>query len=558
MEIPKAKKEAQIKVYLQQAKAYFSQPPHRKLQLLAVGFYEKALALAPHRIGILLALAKTWYIFGDTDKAKMYCQRALTLDGTAIKAHFLQCWMQLSIIERHPNEWAAQWESYKRQLNDVYEMIKNGDESLKIEAVEAFQDSLPKAIAYAGETVLETQLIWGKIIHEALSVLGDSAYKLPLLGADEPIRVGFVSSNFSLHSDWKMLLSGWMTQLDSSRFQLFGYALKYAEDEATAQAATLCTRFVQEEYSFEQWQETILADRPHVLIYPSIGLDRLTTLLAGLRLAPVQCTSWGNPITSGLTTMDYFLSSELAEPKEGNNHYSEKVVRLPFLSTHYRPLARKIASLSYTDFGLNPNAVCYLCTQPFIKYPAQYDTVFARIASQVTNSQFVFFNHNFPLSIINRFKNRLKTAFQAYDLEVEKHVVILERQSASRYHALAKLADVFLDSFFFSGGTSTMETAINHDIPVVTLPGRFMRGRQSYAMLKGLTMTETIASSLAGYVEIAVRLGMDVSWREAIAKKIKDNKQLLYQDHRCIAGLEEFLAQSVDRAIKGLPTRQWP
>ena len=57
--------------------------------------------------------------------------------------------------------------------------------------------------------------------------------------------------------------------------------------------------------------------------------------LAALRLAPVQCTTWGHPDSSGLPTMDYYLSSEVMEPPDADAHYTERLVRLPGLGIHY-------------------------------------------------------------------------------------------------------------------------------------------------------------------------------------------------------------------------------
>src|SRR4029077_2902951 len=67
----------------------------------------------------------------------------------------------------------------------------------------------------------------------------------------------------------------------------------------------------------------ILADNLHVLMFLDIGMLPLMTQLAALRLAPVQCSTWGHPVTSGLPTVDYFLSSHLMEPEDGQAHYTE-------------------------------------------------------------------------------------------------------------------------------------------------------------------------------------------------------------------------------------------
>ena len=58
-------------------------------------------------------------------------------------------------------------------------------------------------------------------------------------------------------------------------------------------------------------------------------MDDMPIKLASLRLAPAQATSWGHPTTSGLPSIDYFLSSELMEPPNADEHYTERLIRLP-------------------------------------------------------------------------------------------------------------------------------------------------------------------------------------------------------------------------------------
>ena len=57
-----------------------------------------------------------------------------------------------------------------------------------------------------------------------------------------------------------------------------------------------------------------------MLIYPEIGMNLAAMKLAAMRLAPVQCTSWGHPNTSGYPTVDYFLTSDLMEETEAQQH----------------------------------------------------------------------------------------------------------------------------------------------------------------------------------------------------------------------------------------------
>jgi predicted O-linked N-acetylglucosamine transferase (SPINDLY family) len=78
-----------------------------------------------------------------------------------------------------------------------------------------------------------------------------------------------------------------------------------------------------------------LADNLDILVFLDIGMTPITTQMAGLRLAPIQCLTWGHPITSGIPTIDYFLSSELMEPENCQTHYTEKLILLPKISICY-------------------------------------------------------------------------------------------------------------------------------------------------------------------------------------------------------------------------------
>ena len=75
----------------------------------------------------------------------------------------------------------------------------------------------------------------------------------------------------------------------------------------------------------------IAAAELDIVFYPDIGMEALTYFLAFARLAPVQCVTWGHPVTTGIPALDYFVSSELLEPDGAEAHYAERLVRLPRL-----------------------------------------------------------------------------------------------------------------------------------------------------------------------------------------------------------------------------------
>src|SRR5260221_3032262 len=144
-----------------------------------------------------------------------------------------------------------------------------------------------------------------------------------------PIRVGIVSAHFFDHSVWHAFVRGWVERLDRRRFELHLFHLSAKRDKETARAAAAAAAFHEGKGQFEQWARFIHASRMDVLIYPEIGMDATTARLAAMRLAPVQATSWGHPETSGLPTMDYYLSAEAFEPPGARAHYTERLELLP-------------------------------------------------------------------------------------------------------------------------------------------------------------------------------------------------------------------------------------
>ena len=116
----------------------------------------------------------------------------------------------------------------------------------------------------------------------------------------------------------------------------------------------------------------------------------MSAQLAAQRLAAVQCCSWGHPVTSGFPTIDYFISSDLMEPADAADHYSERLIRLPNLSIYYEPAEVPPVAIDRAQLGLRASAVVYWCCQSLPKYLPQFDEVFARIAVEVPDCQFTF------------------------------------------------------------------------------------------------------------------------------------------------------------------------
>jgi predicted O-linked N-acetylglucosamine transferase (SPINDLY family) len=256
--------------------------------------------------------------------------------------------------------------------------------------------------------------------------------------------------------------------------------------------------------------------------------------------------AWGHPITSGLPTIDYFLSSDLMEPETALFHYNETLVRLPNISVCYEQPLVSEPTITRADLGLREESVIYLCCQSLFKYLPQFDYIFPQIALQIPQAQFAFISHSVT-AITAQYKTRLERAFASFRLNSEDYCVILPRLERVDYFNLNLVSDIFLDTLYWSGGNTTLE-AIACGLPVVTCPGEFMRSRHAYGILKMMGVTQTIAKNEAEYIEIAVRLGLEPDWRQEIVQKIYERHSRLYNDRTCVTALESFYKKVVQES----------
>jgi protein O-GlcNAc transferase len=410
-------------------------------------------------------------------------------------------------------------------------------------STDAIAGATPFYLAYQGRCDRELQARYGRFVADVMAAHYPDWMAPPVVAPPqpgEPIRVGFLSACFYSHSNWKIPIKGWLSGLDKQRFQIFGYHLGDATDSETAIAKALCHRFVERMPSIEAWAETIRADQLHVLIIPGIGLDGVTHRLAALRLAPVQATSWGHPDTTGLPTIDHYLSSALMEPPQGDQHYTERLIRLPNLGIAYEPPALAPARMSRADIGVGEDAILYWCCQSLFKYLPRHDGVFARIAAAVPKARFVFIKYPRGDAVNAIFRDRLAAAFAAAGLDADRHCIFMPPLDGPGFAGIAKLADLFLDSLGWSGCNSTLE-ALALDLPVITMAGELMRGRHSAAILTMLGMPELVAPTPGAFVDLAIRLGRDPEARQALRLQIARDKHRLYRDQAAVDGLARYL-----------------
>jgi predicted O-linked N-acetylglucosamine transferase (SPINDLY family) len=358
------------------------------------------------------------------------------------------------------------------------------------------------------------------------------------------IRVGFASEHLRMHAVSRSF-QGWIKYLNQDQFETRLYHFQGEGDGSRSFLADYADEYVQAS-SLDDLAARIVDDSLDVLIHLDVGMSP-AGCLAALRLAPVQCTTWGHPVTTGLPAIDYFISGETIEPADSQHHYSETLIKLPGNGVTYDPPQSVMALNSFPRdvFGLREESTVYLCTQSTFKYLPQYDWVIAEIARQLPDSQFVFVFQNRELG--KKLLKRLDRAFNARDLSVHDYVIAFPWMEYFLYTHLYALGDVFLDTIGFSSFNTAID-AITHDLPIVTCRGEFMRGRLASSVAEAVGLDALIADDAQGYVTNAVRLGRDRQFRNSMSEQIRAHRSEFFEGRQAVKALEEFLKEAVANA----------
>jgi predicted O-linked N-acetylglucosamine transferase (SPINDLY family) len=505
----------------------------------AMSHFGRALMLRPDSAVALYSFATFLQQQGRVDEAALRHQQVLSIRPDYADAKFGLCMAQLPILYEDAGEIAERRAAYSGQLKKLCEDLDRPDAGARLAT--GVGSNQPFFLAYQGQNDRDLQALYGSAVCKAVRERYPSPAAALPPKPGEVIRVGVVSEYFRNHSVWKLNIRGWLRQLNRERFQIFGYHTGRRRDAATTDAQSLCNRFVQGPLPADRWREVILADAPHVLIYPEIGMGPMAAQLAAQRLAATQCNFAGHPETSGYPTLDYFLSSELMEPPNGQDHYTERLIRLPNMATYYEPVVTQQVQES-TQFGWPSTMPIFWCGQSLFKYLPQFDTVFPRIAREVGECRFIFIEFPTGDYVTKLFQKRLDRAFAEFGLRASDFIVVLPRLSEAQFGAAIERCDIGLDSIGWTGNNSTLE-ALAHDLPIVTRTGMLMRGRHTMAILQMMGVTDTITVTVDDYVATAVRVARDVSWRMALRKRIAENKFRLYRDDSFIIALQTFLVQ---------------
>jgi Fe-S-cluster containining protein len=420
----------------------------------------------------------------------------------------------------------AETEAAIHETREEFVAALHGFEAARYPAADAF-DALSihqtMALTYQGLDNLEIMKEHGRLMVEGIAqkCLPELTEPIPKRTKGK-LRVGYISANLN-NSNGGRWAYGWLSK-HGPDIERFCFLLGWRYDNVTARFNQAADHFYWLARSVPENARFIKSLDLDVLIFTDIGLHARSTQYSSLRMAPVQCTAWGHPDTTGLSTIDYYLSGEMMEPPNGQDFYTEVLVLLPRTGLCYPKAVTAPADHDRAYFGLPESEKLIFMAQANMKMLPQHDYLYAEICDRV----------GAPLVVL---ESATRSDHVLLKKRLEKAGVRtrwLPYQEGPNYLALMGLADVSLDTPMWSGGNTTVQ-ALSLDTPVVTLPGPYMRGRHSLAMLQTAGVPGLIAKDEKDYIDLAC----DFERQRELMKAVDPGP--LYGDVEVVQALDEFL-----------------
>lgn len=334
------------------------------------------------------------------------------------------------------------------------------------------------------------------------------------------LKVGYLSESLRMHSvGW---LCRWLFRhhLDFDRVEVHLYSPRESPDSLQqAFKSEFGDRFHLVQGNVAAIADQIYQDEIDILV----EMDSLTSFtdcgVAALKPAPVQI-HWLGYDAAGFPATDYFIADPYVLPDDAQDYYAEQIWRMPHTYIAVDGFEVGAPSLRRDQLDIPSEAIVYFSSQVGLKRNPDNVRRQLQIIQAVPNSYF----------LIKSIKAD-RAALEAFFLQMAEETGVagdrlrfLPRVPSEAVHrANLAIADVVLDTFPYTGATTTLET-LWMGIPLVTQVGEQFAARNSYTMLKNVGVEAGIAWSAEEYVEWGIRFGLDETLRQQVSWQLQRSR----------------------------------
>ena len=289
----------------------------------------------------------------------------------------------------------------------------------------------------------------------------------------------------------------------------------------------------------------ILNDELDILL----DLDSLTislnTHVLYRQLATV-CVSWLGFDAPFISADNYFLCDRFTHPEGMDQYYVEKLLRLPDAHMAISGFESIVINRdeSREKLGITAVQVAYLYAAPGRKFNRDSAKACIDILRQVPNSVLLHKGSGDREAISSIYQE----VCDEMDLDSDRIKFLPSYKTEEEHRGIYAIADVFLDSYPYNGGSHNLEV-LWFNLPVVTLVGEQSFARMGYSFLQALNINEGIAYSWEEYINCGVRYGLDASLRNSVKQQLIDSKK---PDHLASLWNPQKLAHDMYNLLQNL------
>jgi len=349
------------------------------------------------------------------------------------------------------------------------------------------------------------------------------------------IRVGFLSNHFTPLTETFSTLPAF-EYLDRG-FEVVLYANIVSGHSLEKYSESRVDRLVQLPEDLNAKAQTIRQDDLDFLFIctNTTAVTNQITILALHKLARVQIATFNSPVTTGMKNIDYYLTGKLTEFKN-SEHYSENLLFLNgqgycFNYGDFDP--KPTQTFTRQLFDLKEEQTIFISAANFYKLTPELKETWVKVIAQVPNSILILmpfgqsWSNQYPKEALVK---SLHLLFEKYTISIDRLKLFDPLPNRIEVREALKIADVYLDSYPYSGTTSLIEP-LEIGLPSVVRKGNTLRNRMGAAMLQSIHLSDLVVENEESYINLAVKLGTDEKlrsqYREQILEKMANNPPFL-------------------------------
>ena len=449
-------------------------------EAIAVG--QKALALKPDNVPILLALAKIHWEAYELTHAQQHCQRVLELEPGNQDAAYMQAALpgRMGDAKGHlaavQAEYAAGGDPLSRLASSVA-------------MASLYHDALPPA------EVADLHRSLCAPIEAAVEQQTDFTNTR---STTRRLRIGCVTGDLHRQHPVNIFMLPVLLRHDHSRFDICVYHTGTMHDEYTRQAKGCVDHWV-EAAGFDDaaLQQAIVDDEIDILIDLAGHTSSHRLGVFAMRAAPVQATFLGYPHSTGLSTIDWLIGDAIVSPEEHAHLFSEGLAQLPdsvfcWAPVDEYPLPAPRPLDAPVVFGSFNNAM---------KLSPRTIALWARVLQAVPDSLLLL---KAPSLRDEAVQARFAALFAEQGIAPGRLLLRGPSELGVMMQEYGDI-DIALDPSPYNGGTTTLQ-ALWMGVPVVALAGGNFVARMGASFMHSLGQPDWVALDEAGYVAVAVDL----------------------------------------------------